>query len=159
LASFIQYKTDDDISWVIHQHRQLVAEYLDYHGDKEKPALAIIKSRSNNITRIFRIAYETKNYEVYEKYSSLVLFLTREVEDDEFDNQLSEEELECFVLEKQKEFKMRFELINIKTSRIAYDLNQDLVLVSIYSLKPPLRQERMILKFSKTLQEMAFGLL
>ena len=25
LASFIKYKNDDDISWVIHQHRQLVA--------------------------------------------------------------------------------------------------------------------------------------
>jgi hypothetical protein len=42
--------------------------------------------------------------------SSLVLFLTREFEDDEFDNQLSEEELKKFVtfdivLEKQKELK------------------------------------------------------
>ncbi len=26
LASFVQYKNDDDISWVIHQHRQLVAK-------------------------------------------------------------------------------------------------------------------------------------
>ena len=107
LASFVQYKNDDDISWVIHQHRQLVAEILDYYGNKEKPSLATIKSRFNAITRLFRIAYETKNYELYEKYSSLVLFLTREFEDDEFDNQLSEEELKKFVtfdivLEKQR---------------------------------------------------------
>jgi hypothetical protein len=27
LASFVQYKETDDISWVIHQHRQLVAEF------------------------------------------------------------------------------------------------------------------------------------
>ena len=157
LASFVQYKNDDDISWVIHQHRQLVAEILDYYGNKEKPSLATIKSRFNAITRLFRIAYETKNYELYEKYSSLVLFLTREFEDDEFDNQLSEEELKNFVtfdivLEKQKELKKQFELIKKKTSRIAYDLNQDLVLVSIYSLIPPLRQEPMTLKFSKALK-------
>lgn len=157
LASFVQYKNDDDISWVIHQHRQLVAEILDYYGNKEKPSLATIKSRFNAITRLFRIAYETKNYELYEKYSSLVLFLTREFEDDEFDNQLSEEELKKFVtfdivLEKQKELKKQFELIKNKTSRIAYDLNQDLVLVSIYSLIPPLRQEPMTLKFSKALK-------
>jgi len=157
LASFVQYKNDDDISWVIHQHRQLVAEILDYYGNKEKPSLATIKSRFNAITRLFRIAYETKNYELYEKYSSLVLFLTREFEDDEFDNQLSEEELKKFVtfdivLEKQKELKKQFELIKNKTSKIAYDLNQDLVLVSIYSLIPPLRQEPMTLKFSKALK-------
>ncbi len=75
----------------------MVAEILDYYGNKEKPSIATIKSRFNAITRLFRIAYETKNYELYEKYSSLILFLTREFEDDEFDNQLSEEELKKFV--------------------------------------------------------------
>ncbi len=39
------------------------------------------------------MAYEPKNYERYEKYSNLVLFLTREFEDNEFDNHLSEVEL------------------------------------------------------------------
>ncbi len=47
--------------------------------------MVTIKSRIKTITRLFRIAYETKNYELYEKYSSLVLFLTREFEDDEFE--------------------------------------------------------------------------
>ena len=50
----------DDISWVIHQHRQLVAEILEYYANKEKPSFATIKSRFNTITRLFRIAYETK---------------------------------------------------------------------------------------------------
>ncbi len=153
----MQYKNVDDISWVINHHRQLVVEILEYCADEEKTSLATIKSRFNAITRIFRIAYETKNYELYTKYSSLVFFLTREFEDDEFDNQLSEEELKKFVtfdivLEKQKELKKKFELIKNKTSRIAYDINRDLVLVSIYSLIPPLRQEQMTLKFSKALK-------
>ena len=93
LASFVQYKTTDDISWVIHQHRQLVTEILEYYGNKETTSLTTIKSRFNAITRLFRIAYETKNYELYVKYSSLVIFLSRQFEADEFDNELSEEEL------------------------------------------------------------------
>ena len=72
---FVRFGNDDDISWVINNHRQLVAEILEYYADKEKTSLATIKSRFNAITRIFRIAYETKNYELYTKYSSLVIFL------------------------------------------------------------------------------------
>ena len=158
LASFVQYKTTDDISWVIHQHRQLVAEILDFYSNKEKPSLATIKSRFNAITRIFRIAYETKNYELYVKYSSLVMFLSRQFEDDEFDNELSEEELKKFVtfdvvLNKQKVLQKQFELLKNKKSLIGYDLNQDLLLISLYSLIPPLRQEVMTLKFSKKLEK------
>ena len=99
LASFVQYKTTDDISWIIHKHRQLVTEILEYYGNKEKTSLTTIKSRFNAITRLFRIAYETKNYELYVKYSSLVIFLSRQFEADEFDNELSEEELKkvCYI--------------------------------------------------------------
>ena len=158
LASFVKYKDDDDISWIIHQHRQLVAEILEYYADKDKKSLATIKSRFNAITRIFRIAYETKNYPLYEKYSALVIFLNRQFEDDEFDNVLSEEEMKKFVffdvvLEKQKEIQKQFELVRNKKSIIGYDLNQDLLLVSLYSLIPPLRKEPMTLKFSNTIQQ------
>ena len=55
-------------------------------------------------------------------------------------------------MNKQKELQKQFELIKNKQSVIGYDLNQDLVLVSIYSLIPPLRQEPMTLKFSKALK-------
>jgi len=89
LASFKQYKNQDDITWVINNHRQLVAEILEYYADKEKTSLATIKSRFNAITRIFRLAFETKNYELYDKDSSLVIFLNNQFEDDEFDNELS----------------------------------------------------------------------
>ena len=157
LASFVQYKETDDISWVIHKHRQLVTEILEYYGNKETTSLTTIKSRFNAITRLFRIAYETKNYELYVKYSSLVIFLSRQFEADEFDNELSEEELKKFVtfdvvLNKQKELQKQFEMIKNKKSMIGYDLNQDLLLISLYSLIPPLRQEVMTLKFSKKLE-------
>jgi hypothetical protein len=56
------------------------------------------------------------------------------------------------ILEKQKELQKQFELINNKNTRIAYDLNQDLLLVSLYSLIPPLRAEPMTLKFTTKTQ-------
>jgi hypothetical protein len=70
--------------------------------------------------------------------------LSGHFEDDEFDNALSKEKLNCFilfdvVLDKQKELQKQIELIKNKKSRIAYDLNQDLVLIALYSLIPPLQ--------------------
>ena len=56
------------------------------------------------------------------------------------------------VLNKQKELQKQFEQITNKNSVIGYDLNQDLLLISLYSLIPPLRQEIMTLKFSKKLE-------
>ena len=155
LPSFTKYKNEDDISWVINYHRLLVAEIFQYYANSPKlPSTATIKSRFNAITRIFRIAYETKNYALYEKYSSVVMFLGDIFEDDEFRNELNEYELKKFitfdvVLDKQKELEKQFELIKDKKTTTAYDLNQDLLLVSLYSLIPPLRNEVKTLKFSK----------
>ena len=56
------------------------------------------------------------------------------------------------VLEKQNELQKQLEFTKIKIT-IAYDLNQDLLLVSLYSLIPPLRKEPMTLKFSNTIQQ------
>ena len=81
----MQYKNVDDISWVINQHRQVVVENLEYYADKEKTSLSIIKSRFNVTTWIFRVAYEYKNYELYVKYSSLIVFLSQQFEADESD--------------------------------------------------------------------------
>lgn len=156
--SFKKYKTTDDLSWVINQHRQLTAEIFDYYGSRESKRVATLKSRFNAITRIFRIAFDTKNYELYDKYSSIVIFLGSYVDDDENENELSELELKKFitfdiVLNKQKELQRQFEDIENKQTARAYDLNQELLLVSLYSLIPPLRNEIKSLKFTKTSQK------
>ncbi len=95
---------------------------------------------------------------LYDKYSSCIIFLTQKFEADEFDNELSEEEMKKFVtfdvvLNKQKELQKQFELLRNKQSLIGYDLNQDLLLVSLYSLIPPLRLEPMTLKFTDKTQK------
>ena len=79
-------------------------------------------------------------------------------EDDEFRNDLNEIEQKKFirfdvVLKQQKELELQFDMIQNKQSKTAYDLNQDLVLLSLYSLIPPLRNEVKTLKFSKTTKE------
>ena len=119
--------------------------------------MATLKGRFNAITRIFRIAFETKNYDLYEKYSSLVIFLNAYFDDDENENELSEIEKKKFitfdiVLDKQKQLQEQFEAIENKQTAKAYDLHQDLLLVSLYSLIPPLRNEVKSLKFTTTVQ-------
>ena len=159
LPHFQQYKDSDNIDWVITQHRQLVVDILGFYANKPtKPSLATIKSRFNAMTRIFRIAYETKNYQLYDKYAGLVLFLSNQFEADEHNNELSELELKKFVpfnivLDKQKELQQQFNAMQNKNTIKAYDLNQNLVLLSLYSLIPPLRREIFGLKFSNTIQK------
>ena len=157
LPSFKKYKTVDAIDWVVKEHRLLTVEILEYYAKKEKTSLATIKSRFNAITRIFRIAYETKNYQLYTKYSGLVIFLGAQFEDDEFNNELSDLELKKFitfdvVLNKQRQLQQQFEGMQNKLTTTAYDVNQDLLLISLYSLIPPLRGEVKTLKFAKTPQ-------
>jgi len=158
LPSFQKYKTDDDISWVVTHHRLLTVELLNYYANQESKRVATIIGRINAITRIFKIAYETKNYDLYDKYSTLVIFLGAHFEDDEFNNELSAIEIKKFitfdiVLNKQKELQKSFDAIENKLTARAYDLNQDLVLLSLYSLIPPLRNEIKKLKFTKTIQK------
>ena len=117
LPSFKKYAFTDDISWVVNQHRLLMAEMLDYYSRQEKrPSPTTIKSKVNAITRIIRIAFNTKNYELYDKFSALVIFLGAFFEDDEFNNELNEIELKKFitfdvVLDKQKALEKQFEMI------------------------------------------------
>jgi hypothetical protein len=73
-------------------------------------------------------------------------------EDDEFNNELSDIEFKKFitfdiVLEKQKQLQKQFEDMDNKDTAKAYDLNQDLLIVSLYSLIPPLRNEVKHLQF------------
>ena len=97
LPSFKKYKNQDDISWVVDQHRQLTAEIFDYYSKKASQRVATLKGRFNAITRIFRIAFETKNYDLYDKYSSLVIFLNQYYESDDNQNELSDIEKKKFI--------------------------------------------------------------
>ena len=163
LPSFVQYKDKDEIDWVIEHHRRLIVEILEFYAKKKEierknPSIATIKSRFNAITRIFRIAYETKAYELYTKCSSLVMFLGRHHEDNEFNNELNEIEARKYVsfevvLQKQNELQKSFESRLNKFNTMSYDFHQDMLLVSLYSLIPPLRNEIKTLQFTNEVQK------
>ena len=77
---------------------------------------------------------------------------------DEARNELSPEEEKKFiawevVVAKQKQLEKQFNTIQNKNSKIAYELNNDLLLLSLYSLIPPLRNEVKHLKFTDTRKE------
>jgi len=42
LPSFEKFKSQDDMSWVIQYHRQLIAEIFKFYANKERPRVATI---------------------------------------------------------------------------------------------------------------------
>ena len=152
LPSFQQFKNNDNLDWVVKYHRLLTTELLEYCSNHNS-SIATLKSRFNAITRIMRLAFKSKTPDLYEKFSRIVYDLGEYFEDDEFDNVLSPEEEHKFitwdiVIAKQKQLERQFYSIQNKHTKRAYELNNDLLLLSLYSLIPPLRNEIKHLNFT-----------
>ena len=151
LPSFKKYKDKDDLSWVIKENRLLTLEIFEYYSTNPKISLTTIEGRFVGILRIFRIAYETKQFPLYQKISLIMDNLRYSFRDDEQDNKLNEREEKAYVpfeviLEKQKSLEEEFK------SKKTYSINQDLLLVSLYSLIPIERDENKLLSFTTTLK-------
>ncbi len=170
MPSFTQYKTQDALDWVVqkitnigiidihtlptfkhYQHSSIASFFLKF---------TTLKSKFNGISTIIRLLYKGKSADSYEKFSRKVSDLGHYFEDDEFDNKLSPEEFRKFiqwddVLAKQKSLENLFNSIQNKQTKTAYDMNNDLLLLSLYSLIPPLRNEVKHLNFthSKNLKD------
>ena len=152
LPSFQQFKNNDNLDWVIRYHRLLTTELLEYSLNHNS-SVATVKSRFNAITRIMRLAFKSKTPDLYEKFSRIVRDLGDYFDDDEYDNILSPEEEHKFitwdiVITKQKQLERQFYSIQNKHTKQAYELNNDLLLLSMYSLIPPLRNEIKHLNFT-----------
>lgn len=153
LSSFKKYKDQDDINFIITQRRLLVVELLEYYLSKEKWSLATLKTRLVAILRIFLLGYNDKLYYEYQLISYIIQLLGDDIDENEGKNQLSEGEASKFIdlniiLNKQNDLETQFLHINNKNTKTAYDLNQDLLLLSLYSLMVPLRNEPKGLEFS-----------
>lgn len=151
LPSFKQYKKDDSLLWIINNHRQLLLEILKYHYEK-KNRTTTIKTNINAITRIFGLCFN-KQYPLYSKYAQLVHSIGTYVIEDEGDNKLNENEetryIEWqYVLKERNELETKFNNFKNKQTKDAYDINQDLILLSLYTLIQPLRNEPKTLKFT-----------
>ena len=120
---------------------------MEYYKNKNT-SLKTIEGRVNGILRIFYIAYETKKYDLYQKYSILMLDLLFSFKDDEDNQALNENEKQRFIpFEVVIEFQKS--LLEQYISNPTYKNNQDLLLVSLYRWLPE-RDELKALKFTTT---------
>jgi hypothetical protein len=152
LPSFKKYAKKDPIDWVVTQHRLLVIEIFDYYKNKKR-SLSTIENRLNAILRVIRIAYGTKLLPLYKLFSELVFQINDAKMYKEGDNCLNEHEERKYinwedVLYVQKDLEEKFNALADKTTVKAYNLNNDLLLISLYSLIPPLRNEVKMLEFT-----------
>lgn len=147
--SFMKYKDTDDLSFIIHNHRLLTVELFEYYSKKPDTSLRTLEGRFVAICRIIRIAYDTKEYLLYQKYSDILLDLNAEHKMDETDQKINKNEEKSFVpfeivLQVQQKLEKEFE------ANQSYKTNQDLLLLSLYSLIPVLRDEIKLLEFTTT---------
>ena len=147
----LQKYDKDDLTDFVRNHREVFYHIL-VKAKNEKLSFPTLKGYVVRLMRVLVIALKTKNTPVYIKYASLMkdMIATGLLIDDK--NELNELEKGRFVdfryiMDKQKELNMQFNAIENKQTKKAYDLNLDLVLVSLYTLTPPLRREPMNLKF------------
>ena len=154
LPSFKQYEKDDDLSWVVLQDRKLLYEILKYSCEKNS-AITTLKGKINAICRIIRLAYKSKNIYKYQKYSFLVSTIGTTQGEIDSQNFLSNLEVKKFL---PYDIILNYEIVLLnefnlmtqkeKLSNKGYDLNQKLLLLSLYTLIRPLRDEPKTLAFT-----------
>jgi hypothetical protein len=154
LPSFRKYADKDPIDWVVTEHRLLTIEIFEYYKKKNnEPTLPSIEGRFNAILRVIRIAYGNKKTPLYKLFSIMVFQLHDELMFKEGDNKLNKHEAKKYinwqdVIFIQKKLEDEFNAVEKKDTRKAYELNNDLLLISMYSLIPPLRNEVKMLEFT-----------
>ena len=87
--------------------------------------------------------------------ASLYMNLTTSLSQIIINNSLTNEKKKAnvdfeIILAKQKQLKEQYDAVKNKSSNEAYRLNQDLLIVSLYSLIPPNRDEIKLLDFTTT---------
>lgn len=158
LPSFKKYKPQDDLSWIVQENRLLFCEILEY-AILRKNELPTIEGELVAMMRIMNLALGTKLHPLYLKYQAILTEVRIKTETGEGENTFNESELRKgglipweMVQAKQKELQDRFYRIGNQVSKEGYILNQDLLLISLYSLIPPLRNEPKFLEFTETKQ-------
>jgi len=155
LPSFSKYKKHDELDWIIAEHRLLAVEILEHYAKQERPVSpSTLGTRFNIILRVMRIAYDNKKAPIYKLYSTIVFALKAAVAKKEGENALNIYEKDKYihwkdVLYVQDTMEKEFAAMKDKMTQAAYDLNNDLILISLYSLIPPERNEIKFLEFSR----------
>jgi len=147
----LQKYRNDDLSEFIINHREVFYHILVHNIDN---SISTLKGYIVKLMRVLYLAMDTKNFPVYIKYQYLLQGLIKRVAAEDDLNTLNPNEqgrfLDWEVIQSvQKEKYNYFNSIANKKSKQAYDLNMDLILISLYTLTPPLRHELLTLQFSQ----------
>lgn len=154
LPSFQGYKPVDDLSWIVRKHRLLFFELLEHVTTKDL-SKSTVEADLYAMLRVMKTALGSEYHILYAKYNGIYLMIRDNIRRDEGNNKLNKAERKKgglipwkMVLDKQKELENAFNAIGNKRTKEAYVLNQDLLLLSLYCLIPPLRAEVKTLQFA-----------
>jgi hypothetical protein len=149
LPSFQKYQGQDDLTFLIQNHRLLILEILERYSDDT--SLKTIEGRIVALLRIFYIAYGIKTYELYQKYSILMLDLLFQFRQEEDNQQLNPREENAYIpFEVIIDFQQQ--LLKDFQTNPTYERNQNLLLVSLYRYLPE-RNELKLLSFTNEYKE------
>ena len=153
LPSFKKYKEEDDVRYIIKNHRILINELMEHRMGK---SLESLKGDLTLILRILKLSYGTKENELYIKYTTIQSDIRDVLNITVDDNKLTEREkgqyLEWNIIMKERyNIEENYKNIKKKNTSYGYKINQDVVLISLYTLTPVLRRE--IAKFKFTISK------
>ena len=153
LSSLKQHKNETkSLSFIMANRRLLLLELLEYHL-LHNNKLTTFKSKLNSIMRIYYLAYNNKDFTTYNQLGTVLdnisIHLNKKEGENKRDDREERNHLDFnIILQRQKELEEEYNLYKNKQCKNAFNSNQDLVLVSLYSLIPTLRRELFSLKYS-----------
>lgn len=145
--------TGNDLTYFITNHLNYLYDTLN-HIFTKKLSIPTFKSYIDTLLRIMAVSFiNPKNNPIYIKYATLSKSLGNQQEKLDDDNVLNENEATRYidwqiVLKKQKDLYDIFNKIENKNTKEAYNINLDLILISLYTLIPVLRREIFNLEFN-----------
>lgn len=158
LPSFKSIKSDN-LDWIYNNYNILIIEYLEYYL-KNKLRLTTFKIRLSAILRILYLMFNNKNLLLYKNISKVQDNISHFINIKEGNNIRDELEEDrhldfSLILKRRNDIEETFKNLHDKFSKTAYDINQDLILLSLYSLIPPERCElfHLIFKLNISLDE------
>jgi hypothetical protein len=154
LYSFKKIK-NNNLDFIYNNFNILIIEFLEYYL-KKKLRLSTFKSRLAAILRVLYLMFDNKEFELYKNISLVQDNITNIINQKEGNN--TRDELEetrhidfNLILKRRDDIEENFKNISDKFNKTAYDINQDLILLSLYTLIPPERCELLELSFRNSL--------
>lgn len=141
----------NNLDFIYNNFNILILEYLEYYL-KKKLRLSTFKLKLSAILRVLYLMFDNKDFELYKNISIVQDNITNVINHKEGNN--IRDDLEesrhidfSLILKRRDDIEHMFNNITDKFTKTAYDINQDLILLSLYTLLPPERCELLNLSF------------